>query len=162
MLINILVTTGKRMVRVIREGFMSIMKALKMMASPPEGMTNVEAADAGLKLLATGVTVSLGILAEEVVEKSISAFFTANMPLLAPYAGTVSVVFVGAMTGIASALLIYELDKLDIFGVNNQRRHAFIMKDLDDNIALSDSVIELTYQDEMDRMDNILMSFQGV
>jgi hypothetical protein len=161
MLINMLITTGKRIVRVIREGFMSIMKALKMMMFPPEGMTNDEAADAALKLLATGVTVSLGVLAEDVVEKSISAFFAANIPFLAPYAGTVSAVFVGAMTGIASALLVYGLDRLDIFGVNNQRKHEFVLKNLDDLIAQSDNNIDLIYQDEMSRLDNMLIKLQG-
>lgn len=161
MLINLLITTGKRIVRVIREGFMSIMKALKMMMFPPEGMTNYEAADAALKLLATGVTVSLGVLAEEVVEKSISAFFAANIPFLAPYAGSVSAVFVGAMTGIASALLVYGLDKLDIFDVINQRKHEFVLKDLDDLIAKSDNNNDLIYQDEMNRLDNMLIKLQG-
>ena len=118
MLINMLVTTGKRIVRVIREGFMSILKALKLALFPPNGMSSGEAIDAALKLLTTGITVSLGILAEETVEKAVALFFNTNIPPLAPFASTVSVVFVGAMTGIASALLVYGLDKLDLFGVN--------------------------------------------
>lgn len=160
MLINMLVTTGKRIVRVIREGFMSIMNALKMVLFPPEGMTYAEAGDAALKLLATGITVSLGILAEEVVEKSVSAFFTANIPPLAPYAGMVSTVFVGAMTGIASALLVYALDKLDILGVQTQRKHDFIINELDNLIAESDSNINAMYEDEMGRMDVFLTQLQ--
>jgi len=160
MLINMLVTTGKRIVRVIREGFMSIMKALKIVLFPPEGMTYAEAGDAALKLVATGITVSLGILAEEVVEKSVSTFFTSNMPLLAPYAGTVSTVFVGAMTGIASALIVYALDKLDLFGIQNQRKHNFIMTELDNLIAESDNNINAMYEYEMGRMGNILKKLQ--
>lgn len=161
MLINMLVTTGKRIIRVIREGFMSIMKALKMALFPPEGMSRAEAADVALKLLATGVTVSLGILAEEVVEKSVSAFFSANIPPLAPYASTVSAVFVGAMTGIASALLVHGLDKLDIFGVAEKRKHSFVLQELDNLIAESDSNIEAVYQDEMARPGLMLSKLQG-
>lgn len=51
---------------------------------------------------------------------------------------TISAIFVGVMTGIASSLLIYGLDKLDLFGVNRQREHTFILKELDLMIAESD------------------------
>lgn len=161
MLINTLVTTGKRIVRVIREGLVSIMKALKMALFPPEGMSPAEAADAALKLLATGVTVSLGILAEEAVEKAVTMFFSTNLPILAPYAGTVSAVFVGAMTGIASALLVYGLDKLDIFGANGAKRHAGVLQELDQLIAESDKRINVMYEDEMGRLDRMLAQLQG-
>jgi len=160
-LINMLVTTGKRLVRVIREGFMSIMKALKMALFPPKGMSSAEASDAALKLLATGVTVSLGILAEEVVEKSVTAFFSANLPPLVPLASTVSAVFVGAMTGIASALLVYGLDKLDIFGVNAHKQHAFVLQELDNLIADSDKNISSLYDEEMGRFDGMIAQLQS-
>ena len=161
MLINMLVTTGKRIVRVIREGFMSILKALKMALFPPVGMTNAEAGDAALKLLAAGITVSLGILAEEVVEKSVTAFFTANMPPLAPLSSMVSAVLVGAVTGIATALVVAALDKLDLFGVQDQRKHTAILKELDGLIADGDTNIQSMYKDEMGRMDVMLLKLQG-
>ncbi|MGB4497288.1 MAG: hypothetical protein WBI40_01195 [Methylococcaceae bacterium] len=160
MLINTLVTTGKRIVRVIREGFLSIMKALKIAMSPSEGMTRAEASDAALKLLATGVTVSLGILAEEAVEKTVLAFFTTHLPPLAPFAPTVSAIFVGAMTGIASSLLVYGLDQLDIFGVNNQRKHEFVLLELDSLIAESDKNFDSAYGSEMNRIENMLVQLQ--
>ena len=161
MLINMLVTTGKRIVRVIREGFMSILKALKMALFPPAGMTNAEAGDAALKLLATGITVSLGILAEEVVEKSVTAFFTANMPPLAPLSSMVSAVLVGAITGIATALVVSALDKLDLFEVQDQRKHTAILKELDGLITESDRNIQSMYLNEMGRMDVMLMKLRG-
>ncbi|MFA5181448.1 MAG: hypothetical protein WC405_09035 [Syntrophales bacterium] len=138
MLINMLVTTGQKIVRVIREGFMSIMKALKMVLFPPEGMTRDEAADAALKLIVAGITVTIGILSEDVIEKSITAFFAANIPLLAPFAGMIASVFVGAMTGIVSAILVYGVDRLDVFGVNRKREHAFVIQELDNLIAESE------------------------
>lgn len=161
MLINMLITTAKRIVRVIREGFMSIIKALKMALFPPEEMTAAEASDAALKLLATGITVSLGILAEEMVEKSISMFLSANIPPLAPLASTMSTVFVGVMTGIVSAILVYGLDKLDVFGVANERSHVFVLQELDNLIAASDCNIETLYQDEIGRMDAVLERLHG-
>jgi hypothetical protein len=160
MLINTLVTTGKRIVRVIREGFLSIMKALKIAMFPSEGMTRAESSDAALKLLATGVTVSLGILAEEAVEKTVLAFFTTHLPPLAPFAPTVSVIFVGAMTGIASSLLVYGLDHLDVFGVNNQRKHEFVLLELDSFIAESDKNFDSAYDSEMNRIENMLAQLQ--
>lgn len=161
MLINTLATTGKRIVRVIREGFLSIMKALKMAMFPPQGMTLAEASDAALKLLATGVTVSLGILAEETVEKTMLAFFTTHLPPLAPFATTVSAIFVGAMTGIVSSLLVYGLDQLDIFGVNNQRKHEFVLLELDKLIAESDENFDSMYGNEMNWMDDMLSKLQS-
>lgn len=160
MLINTLVTTGKRIVRVIREGFMSIMKAIKMALFPPVNMTWAEAADTALKLLATGVTVSLGILAEEAVEKSVIVFFNTYCPLLAPFASAISAVFVGAITGISGALLIYALDKLDLFGIQRQCKHQFVIQELDNLTAASNCKIDAMYQGEMGRMDDILAKLQ--
>jgi hypothetical protein len=160
MLINMLITTGKRIVRVIREGLLSIMKAVKMALFPPDGMTKTEAADAALKLLATGITVSLGILAEEAIEKSVATFFSVNLPILVSHASAVSAVFVGLMTGVASALLVYGLDKLDIFGVNSEKKHAFVLQELDNLIAESDKNITTVYDSEMDRMGSMLFKLQ--
>ena len=161
-LINMLVTTGKRLVRVIREGLMSIIRALKMALFPPKGMSTAEAGDAAIKLLATGATVTLGILAEEAVEKSVAAFFETYLPPLMPLAATVSAVFVGAMTGIASALLVYGLDQLDIFGVYSKKQHTFVLKELDALIESSDKNINGIYDSEMARFNAMLAKLQGV
>lgn len=135
MLVNMLATTGKRMVRVIREGVMSILSALKLALFPPKGMTRAQAGDAALKLLATGLTTSLGILAEDVVEKAVAGFFATHLPVLAPIAAPVSAVLVATMTGIASALLVYWLERLDFFGVRQEREHAIVMEELNRAIA---------------------------
>ena len=161
MLINLVMTTGKRIVRVIREGIFSILKALKMVLCPPEGMTSAQAADAALKLLTGGVVISLGIMAEEVVEKYVTAFFSTSAPILAPFASTVSVVLVGALTGIASAILVYGLDKLDIFGVQGDREHAAILQELDTLILETEGRVEKMYQDEMSRMDKMILQLSG-
>lgn len=138
MLINMLVTTGKRVVRVIREGMMAILSALKLALFPPKGMTRAQAGDAALKLLATGLTASLGIMAEEAAEKAIAALFAAHLPLLAPLAGPVAAVLVATMTGLASALLVYGIERLDLFGVRRQREHAAVLAELDRLIADGD------------------------
>lgn len=162
MLINMLETTSKRTVRLIREGFLSILKAMKIVLFPPAGMTNSEAGDAALKLLATGVTVSLGVLIEEVAEKSVKAFLVAHMQPLEQLTSTITAVLVGAFTGIATALVVATLDQLDLFGVTRQRKHEAILSELDRRIEESDRHIESMYQNEMGRMDVILSKLQGV
>ena len=158
MLINMLVTTGKRVVRVIREGMLSILSAFKLVLFPPKGMTRAEAGDAALKLLAAGTVTSLGILAEEAAEKAITAFFTSHLPMLAPAAGPVAAVLVATMTGIASALLVYWIERLDVFGVRRKRSHARIMRELDDAIEQGDLRIDAIYDSVMNDPDWELLS----
>jgi hypothetical protein len=149
MLVNMLVTTGKRVVRVIREGLMTILAALKMALFPPKGMTRAQAGDAAVKLLATGLATSLGVMAEDVAEKAVGAFFATHLPVLAPAAAPVAAVLVATMTGIASALLVYWLDRLDLFGVRREREHAAILAELDAAIADGDRRIDELYEAEM-------------
>lgn len=162
MLLNLLTTTGKRIVRVIREGMMSIFKAFKMALFPPIGMNKAQAADAALKLLATGLIVSLGIIGEEAIDKNITAFFSASIPILAPYASTVATVLAVALTGITSAIFVYALDQLDFFSVNGDRKHAFIIQELDLLIAETDDRIKEVYQNEIDRIPKMLRRLRDV
>jgi hypothetical protein len=148
-IINSLMTTGKRVVQVIREGFFSILKAVKLALFPPEGLTKEEAFDAALKLLATGVITGVGVMAEEAVEKAVFAFFSSTLPVLAPLAGLVAAVFTGAMVGIASSVVVFGLDQLDIFGVQGEKRHEFVMQELDALIAVSAGRIDDIYTDIM-------------
>ena len=153
--------TSKRIFRLIREGFLSILKAMKIVLFPPAGMTNSEAGDAALKLLVTGVTVSLGVLIEEVAEKSVKAFLVAHMQPLEQLTSTITAVLVGVFTGIATSLVIATLDKLDLFGVTRQRKHEAILSELDRRIEESDRNIESMYQNEMRRTDVMLSKLQG-
>jgi hypothetical protein len=107
--------------------------------------------------MATGVITSLGIMAEEAIRASLVSIF----PVLEPIASLVSAVFVGAMTGIASSLLVYGIDQLDIFGVNAQKQHAFVLQELDNLIAESDKNINSMYDEEMGRFDAMLSQLQG-
>ncbi|QNA87948.1 hypothetical protein G4G28_04720 [Massilia sp. Dwa41.01b] len=150
MLINMLVTTGKRVVRVIREGMMAILSALKLALFPPKGMTRAQAGDAALKLLATGLTTSLGIMAEEVAEKAITALFATHLPPLAPLAGPVAAVLVATMTGLSSALLVYAIERLDLFGVRRQREHGAVLAELDLAIADGDRRIDAMVDSVLD------------
>lgn len=104
MVINTVVTTGRRMVRIIREGFYAFFIAIKNIIFPREGQTREEALHEGKKLIAAAIITSLGLLLEEAVEKALL-----NTPL-APFAGLVSAVLVGGLTGLAIALVCYYID----------------------------------------------------
>jgi len=140
-LINLFVTTGKRAVRMIREGIFSLLKALKTFLFPPKNMSFAQAAHEALKLLAAGGVVVGGVALEEAAEKLIL-----SVPLFAPIAGVLTAVLVGAATALSMTFVCYLLDKIDLFGVVRAERDRQMIGALDTRIsaqmALSVSVIE--------------------
>lgn len=127
-LINMFIRTGKNVVRLIREGFMSLMKAIRTLVFPPEGMTLKQAGHEASKVLATGLVVTGGILAGESI---------ATMLNNIPFADTISIVLAGLISGLGSLFVVYMLDKLDLFGVNENERHEFIIGKLEPRMNLS-------------------------
>ncbi len=111
-LANLFVSTGRRLVRILREGVHSLFQAVRLLATRPEGMTPQQARHEATKLFAGALGVTVGIGVEELVEKAL-----ASVPALTPFAGTLSAVIVGVATGLATAALVRELDRLDLFGV---------------------------------------------
>lgn len=137
-LLNLLVRTSKNIVRLIREGFMSLVKALKTLLFPPEGMTLKQAAHEASKVLATGVVTSGMILGGEV-------FAAQPFMKVIPFSDTVSMVLTGMLAGVGSLLVVYMLDKLDVFGVNQEDKAAFIQgqieQDFDKDYQSAEEVI---------------------
>jgi hypothetical protein len=125
--INCFVTTFKRVVGIIREGALSLLRAFKLLLFPPEGMTRQEAAHEATKIVAAGLAVAAGLGVEEFVSKSLMIL----LPLLAPLADSIATVIVGILTGIGAAILVYLLDKIDFFGVNRKRKHKLVMAELE-------------------------------
>lgn len=140
-LINLFVTTGKRAVRMIREGIFSLLKALKTFLFPPQELSPAQAAHEALKLLAAGGVVVGGVALEEAAEKLIL-----GVPLFAPFAGVLTAVLVGAATALSMTLVCYLLDKLDLFGAIRAERNKQILGELDARIdvqiSLSASILE--------------------
>lgn len=124
--LNTLKTTGKRAVRMFREGFMSLLRAIKMLAFPPQGMTLREGAHEALKVVSAGAVVIGGVALEEIIEKYILA-----IPGLGAMGSIISAVIVGAMTGLASTFVVYLIDRLDPLGVNRSRELASLHLHLD-------------------------------
>ncbi|MCF8568344.1 hypothetical protein LLE49_26850 [Alicyclobacillus tolerans] len=133
-LINSLTTTTARAVRVIREGFFSLLRALKVVVFPPEGLTRIAAAHEATKLLGAALVTTGGILIEEAVDK-----FVQSVPVLGQIAGIVTPVVLGMITGITSSLVVFLIDKVDLFGVVREERHRHVIARLD---SMVDGLVE--------------------
>lgn len=127
--VNKFVATGKRIVRIIREGFFSLLRALKLIVSPPEGMSARQACHEATKLIAAGLTVAGGVLLEEGVEDYLMGLIPPGNPLTA-LVPAASAVCVGMATGLVTVFLVYALDKIDLFGAQREARHTQVMETL--------------------------------
>ncbi|MGN7385437.1 DUF1524 domain-containing protein [Sporosarcina sp. SAFN-015] len=106
-IINCFKTTTKRIVRIIREGVLSIVRAIKMLIFPPKDMTYQEAIREAIKLLVSGLFVAGGLFIEEIVEKKLVA-----LGIPGGIANIISTTLVGIMTGICIVTVVYLIDKL--------------------------------------------------
>ncbi|WP_143503315.1 MULTISPECIES: hypothetical protein [unclassified Pseudomonas] len=143
-LINLFVTTGKRAVRMIREGIFSLLKALKTFLFPPKELSFSQAAHEALKLLAAGGVVVGGVALEEAVEKLIL-----SVPLFTPIAGMLTAILVGAATALSMTFVCYLLDKLDLFGAIRTERDKQIIGELDTRIS-AQRAVSMSVIDELD------------
>lgn len=73
LIINSFVTTAKNIVRIIREGCLSVVRALKTIVSPPPGTSMSEVAFEVFKILSGAVVVGMGIGLEETIKKGVEA-----------------------------------------------------------------------------------------
>ncbi len=75
-IINTFLTTFRKFVRVIREGFFAIVRAIQLIVNRPPDMTKAMAYDIALKLVTTSASTTLGIMGVETIKASLSL----NMP----------------------------------------------------------------------------------
>lgn len=116
--INFFATTLKRIVSIIRAGFVSLCQAVKMLANPPKDMPKDEVIFAALKILATGLigAVSMG-LTEGLVTlmkatPGLNAIFAIPIPFSGESIGDALAVCLTAMLGgVLSTVAIYYMDK---------------------------------------------------
>ncbi len=104
--INMFVTTGKRVVRIIREGIFSLFKAVQILLFPPQNLTYEEAMHEAKKIIASGLIISLGVIAEQYIDALIK-----STVVLEPFTDILTTVFVGVITGLAVTMTVYYLDK---------------------------------------------------
>jgi len=105
-LTNMFVTTGKRIVRIIREGIFSLFKAIKILLFPPDNLSFADALHEAKKLIASGLIISVGVILEEYVDKLVK-----TTVFLEPFADVLTTILIGGITGIAVSLAIYYIDK---------------------------------------------------
>lgn len=131
-IVNMFVTTGKRVVRMIREGVMSLVHAVKIMIFPPEGMKFSEVMHESTKLVFAGGVVVAGVLLEEAVEKVLAGF-----PVLTPVSAMMTAAIVGSLTAVAAALVVYLVDKMDVFNAIKDQELKFVAGRLDEKLIAS-------------------------
>lgn len=125
-IINSFLTTSKRAVKIIREGFYSLLKALKMLFFLPENMTKEEAAHEATKLISSGLIVAGGVALEEILQKALE-----SVPIIGFFADEIATVILGIVTGLSIAFVVYIIDKIDLFKVNQNNQLEYISKELD-------------------------------
>lgn len=105
-LINNVIKTSAKVVTIIRESMKSIWQAFKFLAKPPKGLSALEVTRQVTKILTVAVATGLGMFFEEAIQT-----FIMTIPILAPIAGIVAPAIAAILTGIATALLVYGLDR---------------------------------------------------
>lgn len=103
--INMFITTKKRIVRIVREGFLSIFRAFKLLFSNPDNLSKSMLYREVTKLFITGLVVAGGIAFEEVIENALKGMALPFVPLI-------SSTLVGILTGIVLATIIYMIDQV--------------------------------------------------
>ncbi len=144
--INAFKTTGRRLVRMIREGILSLLKAIKLLVFPPENMTFAQASHEASKIIASSIILTGGIFLEEYIDKQIRL-----VPGLEIFADTITAIFVGALTGLLVALVVYGIDKLDLFGANRAEKYSFVINSLEQQMITDQKETD----ENMDKLSNM-------
>jgi len=105
--INMFITTVKRIVKIIREGILSLFKAIKLIVNPPKEMSSGDVFFEATKIIGAAITTIIGLLMEEAIEN-----FIKSIPFLTPFASFISPVITATITGIATVFVVYAIDSL--------------------------------------------------
>lgn len=132
-LINLWKTTYKRVVRMIREGIMSLIKAVRFIMNSPKGMSKSQVYHEASKMFTGGVFIGVGI----VIEEAVSKFLAAHMPFLNNVLGlnlneVLSTILVSTGVTVLTGLTVFLIDKLDIFGAERELQFEHIVNKLDE------------------------------
>ncbi|EQK40113.1 hypothetical protein C672_3483 [[Clostridium] bifermentans ATCC 638] len=121
-IINSFMTTYKNMVRIIREGMMSLIKALKMIVTPSNDVSKAERLHEASKIIASAVVICGGIMIEDSLKKYLGIF---------PFSDKILDVCMGMITGLLTIFTVYAIDKLDIFKVDRNKKLDLVIEKLD-------------------------------
>jgi hypothetical protein len=126
--VNIFVTTAKNIVRLIREGFFSVVRAIKLLLNPPSEMTKSELFHEAGKIIVSGAVITIGILMEEAIDKFPPIKMIKSIPLVGEL---LTDVILGLLIALVTVLALWGWDKLDLFGAKKEAQHKFVMEALE-------------------------------
>ncbi len=135
-LINSFLTTARNLVRMIREGMFSLVRAAKMVLLRPAEMSRAEALDAALKIAVSGAFVIGGVVLEEYLSKTLGTMLVA---LPGGLVTTLVAVLTGCVTGLGTTLTVYLLDQIDLFGMQHQREDRAVLAMLEEGRELAEA-----------------------
>ncbi|RTR33237.1 DNA repair protein [Shewanella atlantica] len=118
-IVNMFVGILKKALKVITEGFNAILASIKILMGDS---SPAEKADAITKLLATTVVTYIGFAFEESVLGFINKL---------PFGDVLSDAVMVMFTGIASTIVVWLLDKMDLFSVKDEKRAARVKEIFD-------------------------------
>lgn len=117
--INLFATTLKKLVSMIRAGFVSLVQAVKIIVNPPENMTFEEASYQAAKIMIAGLigAASLGLAAA--VEKFLQAIPGLQPIMMFPIpflenqtvSDILAVTLTSVLAGVVTTIVIYSMDK---------------------------------------------------
>jgi hypothetical protein len=105
-LINNFYTTAANLVRIIREGFLKLVNAIKILMFPPKGMSTEDSVREATKIVAGVLGLALGIAAEEALKAALL-----QVPMINVAAAEIAAVSAGILTGICLAVTAYLIDR---------------------------------------------------
>jgi len=106
-LINIFFTTAKNTVKIIRQSYVSLVQAAKILFINPDNLPFGDRMRAVLKILSLGASIVVGVLVSEAIE----ATPVGSVPIIGDIIKTFCGTFV---TGIMSCTLLYSFDRSEI------------------------------------------------
>lgn len=116
--INLFCTTKAKLIKMLREGAMSLYQACKLLITRPNDISMPEAAHEASKLIATGILTALGVALNEALSVLLKP--------LGVLGDIVSGVLTGLFIGLTTTIVVYIIDKIDIWGVNEQKKQQYI------------------------------------
>lgn len=153
-IINIFFTTAKNIVRLIREGFFSLLRAVKLLINPPPDMKKNQLFHEVGKLIISGLLLSLSILAEEAIDKFPLMMVIKKIPVIGEI---LSSVLFGLLTAIVTSLALWGWDKIDLFSYKKEKQHKFVMealeKDRQEDRKKHDEWLEIIKLENPDRYE---------
>lgn len=106
-IINIFVSTAKRITQIIRAGFGSLVRAIKILANPPANMPKDEVAFEALKVFTAGIITAVSLFLEEGIDK----FITTICPFLVPISPIIATTLSAFIGGVLSTIVLYYIDR---------------------------------------------------